>query len=417
LAILAKTGGADALGSFALALAITAPVFLFTNLTLRTVQAADVNDQFTFGDFLCLRLFTTVMALGVIGTGVCLAGHPLTSGAVVLLVAVAKGIEAIGDVFYGLFQKHQCMGHIARSMIARGLLSLVALGTGLAYSGSILWGLLGMILAWALVLVLHEVWAAGALLRARRDSLPRSGRPLSKMAGLAWLALPLGIAAVLNSVSVNVPRYWLAAFCGERELGIFAALASLTVPGNVLACSLAESALPKLSVYVVAGDKVAFRKLVLRLAATGFLLGIAAVLLVALAGRNLLRNLYTPECSVHVNVCVVLTAGSGFGFITWFLDGALTAARLYVWQALITTAMLLTVAAGCCLAVPRLGLMGAAIAWSVALFVQMVFKGIVVWSFPRRQVSQRGDGLMALGLRRVFRFLPLALPATRNSHA
>src|SRR5262245_39938900 len=54
--VLAKLGDAVMVGKFSLGLAICAPVFLFCNLNLRGVQATDTNGEYTFSNYLSLRL-------------------------------------------------------------------------------------------------------------------------------------------------------------------------------------------------------------------------------------------------------------------------------------------------------------------------------------------------------------------------
>ena len=66
-----------------------------------------------------------------------------------------------------------------------------------------------------------------AIYRAAPDEIARlwrldRWRPLWP---LVWLALPLGFVQMLISLNANVPRLLVQAFAGERELGIFAAIA------------------------------------------------------------------------------------------------------------------------------------------------------------------------------------------------
>ena len=58
LVVLAKLGSPARVGEFALALAVTAPILMFTNLALRAVQATDSRQEYTFGDYLGLRLLS-----------------------------------------------------------------------------------------------------------------------------------------------------------------------------------------------------------------------------------------------------------------------------------------------------------------------------------------------------------------------
>ena len=58
LMVLARLGTPEMVGQFALALAVTAPVIIFSNLGLRPLQSTDACHQFAFGDYLTLRLST-----------------------------------------------------------------------------------------------------------------------------------------------------------------------------------------------------------------------------------------------------------------------------------------------------------------------------------------------------------------------
>src|SRR5262249_54015187 len=136
LMVIAKLGSADAVGAFALAFAVTAPVMMFSSLQLRVVQATDAQAEFAFGHYLAVRLVTTGAALLVCAcAGWFGAGRG--SFGVVLLVALAKAAESLSDVLYGLMQRRQDMRSIAISMIAKGCLSLAVLGAVLFLTGSL----------------------------------------------------------------------------------------------------------------------------------------------------------------------------------------------------------------------------------------------------------------------------------------
>src|SRR4051812_28390850 len=85
LVVLAKLNSPEAVGQFALGLAVTAPVVMFTNLHLRVVQATDAKHQYRFGDYLALRLITTTLALLIITGIVFLARYPEETMLVILI--------------------------------------------------------------------------------------------------------------------------------------------------------------------------------------------------------------------------------------------------------------------------------------------------------------------------------------------
>src|SRR5277367_252419 len=66
LSVLAKLGNAAVVGRFALGMAITAPVFMFTNLQLRGVQATDSRSEFEFADYFTLRCLATSLGFAMV---------------------------------------------------------------------------------------------------------------------------------------------------------------------------------------------------------------------------------------------------------------------------------------------------------------------------------------------------------------
>ena len=101
LVTIAKFGTAKLLGQFALGLAISAPIVMFTNLQLRAVEATDTRNQYQFGDYLGLRLAMTfifmIMVIGIIS----FSDYQIQTKLVVLGVALFKSIETLSDIVYG----------------------------------------------------------------------------------------------------------------------------------------------------------------------------------------------------------------------------------------------------------------------------------------------------------------------------
>src|ERR1035441_9419646 len=85
LSVLAKLGSPSIVGQFTLGLAVSAPVFMFTNLQLRAVQATDVNAETGFADYFTLRLLATLLGLAVIVALLPFAGASPAVGIVVFI--------------------------------------------------------------------------------------------------------------------------------------------------------------------------------------------------------------------------------------------------------------------------------------------------------------------------------------------
>lgn len=392
LVVIAKLGSPEMVGQFTLGLAITAPVFMLTNLQLRSIQATDAKQQYCFSTYFELRLISTCFALIVIALITWISGYSGSTSLVILMFGVAKAFESISDVFYGLLQQSERMDLIATAMMIKGPLSLLLLGIGIYLSGNAFWGVVGLTIAWAIVLLGWDIRNAGLMLKTASYSKPQNKKlgiyilaqlkahwPWKKLKRLVWLALPLGLVMMLISLNTNIPRYFVEKYLGERELGIFAALAYLMTIGNMIVNALGESASPKLAKYYAAKQKTAFRQLLFKLVGLAALLGGIAVILAVVAGERILIIFYQPEYADHKNLFVWLIVSAAIGFISYFLGYAMTAARYFRIQTLLFFTVAVTSTITCFWLIPTLGLKGAALALLIGAILRMIFSlGVII---------------------------------------
>ncbi len=370
LVVLAKLGTAAMVGDFTLGLALAAPVLMLTNLQLRSVQATDARREYSFGDYLGLRLLMTLLALVVVGMLTLISGYDANTVAVVLLVGLAKAFESISDIFYGLFQQHERMDRIARSLLAKGVLALAALGLGVWLGGSLWWGVLGLTAAWGLVLLVHDLPAAAWLLPG--GGLPRPRWQPRSLARLVWLALPLGAVMCLISLTANLPRYFLHSWCGSAELGIFAAISYLMLVGGRFVNAFGEAASPRLARSYAEGDLPGFRRLLLRQVGLAVLFGSAGLVVSLVAGRQLLTLLYRAEYAEHTDLLMWVMVAAALTYLGSALGYAMTAARYFRVQMPLFVLVCATTAGACALLVPQYQLLGAAWAVVLALTLQVL---------------------------------------------
>ncbi len=388
LVALAKLGNAEMLGQFALGFAVSAPVFLLTNLSLRAVLATDARGEHAFGDYFALRLLTTVAGLLVIAAVASLVGYRWETKAVILLVGVVKAIESVSDVLYGLMQKRERMDLIATSVVLRGAISLFALAAGVYISGSVLWGLVVVSAVWAVVLLTHDLPASTRLLKA--EVRPRW--VYADLARLTRLSLPLGVTAMLISLSITIPRYFLERYRGEQELGAFVAMAYLMVIGSTVVNALGQSMSPRLAMYYAAGDGVSFRRLSIGLIGLGGLLGGAGVVVALVWGRAVLTVLYRPEYAEHADTFALIMVAAGIGYVASFLYYTMTSARFFRVQMPLFGGVAAVTLVACAALIPGNGLVGAGQASVATSLADLLGVGVVHLYAMRHLKTTMGGG-------------------------
>ena len=124
--VLAKLAGAEALGVYAFANSITAPIFAFAHLGMRQSLATDVDNTYSLTSYLYIYSLASLVALAISLLWVRFSDVSM----VLLLVAVGLSIARIcengSQMFYGIFQRQDRVYLIRHSLWFRGVVGLVS---------------------------------------------------------------------------------------------------------------------------------------------------------------------------------------------------------------------------------------------------------------------------------------------------
>ncbi|MGH9862830.1 MAG: lipopolysaccharide biosynthesis protein [Candidatus Acidiferrales bacterium] len=311
LVAIAKLGTAEMVGQFALGLAVSAPVYMLTNLNLRAAQATDSRHEYRFGHYLAVRLAGTLVALTVIAAIVGFSRYRRETALVIAAVTLAKASESVSDLLYGLWETRERFSSEAVALIGRGLGAVIALGVALFLTKNLMLAVLAYAGWWAAWLLSYERSTAKHILAS--GTAPEALRPAwepQRLKELAVLSFPLGAVMLLISLNANIPRYLVEYYWGEAALGYFAALAYIQVAGTMVVNALGQSAAPRLAHYYLS-DRKAYVRLLGRMVAFAALLGLSGVGVALAFGKPLLRLLYRAEYAAYADVFVwVMVAGS-----------------------------------------------------------------------------------------------------------
>lgn len=372
---LARLGTSAAVGQFALALAITAPVFMLTNLALRGIQATDARSEFAFADYFTLRVLGTGAGLAIVCCIVAASRRGWSTLGVVIFVALAKAVESLTDVIAGLLQKHERLDQIAISLILKGVCSVAAFSIIYMLWHSVIAASAALFVTWTTVFVLYDLQRAAKLLGKRNKYLAWDRKLLIR---LAKLAAPVGIVLALVSLNANIPRYAVERYRGTSQLGIFAALAYLVVVANLIVNALGQSVVVRLSRYFADGNVRQFVSLLKRMCLMGIGLALIGVLMASLVGRSVLHLIYGPEYTPYLGLLLIMAVTSGVTAVVSFLGYGMTAARRFRAQLPVSLVSATTCAIGAYLLTPRFGLPGAAVAILLSGVVQIAGSMIVL---------------------------------------
>jgi O-antigen/teichoic acid export membrane protein len=389
LVVLAKLGSPEMVGQYAFGLAIAQPILLFSRLQLRTLLTTDVDGRYSFGEYLGFRVMTTAIGLLIIVILNLVMRYPWASALPILMVGFSESLETISDLYWGQCQVQERMDRIAKSMIARGSLSLMALGAGIYFTGNVLWGVVGLALARVVVLLSYDMQSsthpALRSLQSAEDLQQRMAverdalRPrwnLRVQGELFWISIPLGVISLLVALHPNIPRYFIESSLGARGLGIFAATAFLLSSGNLVVLALAQSACVPLAKSYGRRDSSNFKFILLKLLGISALLGVGGLLIAVFAGRQLLTLVYGPEYGDHADLLITIMAAGAIQYPAAMIGVAVTSARLFKPQIPLLAAVIAASYMASHWLIPSYGLVGAG--WATVLTSLTLLAGEMV---------------------------------------
>ncbi len=382
LSVLAKLGSPSIVGQFALGLAITAPVFMLTNLQLRGVQATDARNEYGFADYFTLRLLSTLMGTLIIVLITAVATYDASTKMVILLVAAAKGIETIADVIAGHLQKFERLDQVARALMIRGAASVTTFTAVFWLTRNLIAAVGALALTWIAVIASYDLRVISRLLGERPQFFRFSFGTLKSLLSVSW---PLGVVMTLASLNINIPRYILEQKLGTAELGIFASLAYLLTAINLIVIALGQSVCTRMARLFADCEIQRFKALLGKLILFAGVLGMVALGAALIIGRPVLTLVYRPEYAEHVDLLLLMVVDATLVAIATFVGFGMTAARCFRPQMSIMAGTAVTTVAFTLALIPRFGLMGAGYGLLIASFLRATAGYVVLESAMKRQ--------------------------------
>jgi O-antigen/teichoic acid export membrane protein len=332
LVILAKLLGLTDLGGFSLAIAIVSPVFALSNLSLRSVQATDVAQQYSFPKYFFFRCATSTIATAVIICIVLIAGFSSSLAFVIVGFAGIKFVESFCDCYYGLFQKNENMRLISISMLIRGCFSLLVFFAVIVGSGTLFQAIIAMIFAHLIVFFMIDVRAAKKYISYKQFKTELGFESFSVAARLFPIAAPLGFAVFSNALYQNIPKYVIEGRMGVDMVGIYSSIAYFIMAGSTVINALGQSAMPRLATYYQQ-NLVAFKLLLIKLLAVSFAVGFTAFLVTYFWGDFILSVVYSDEIASYNKIFWLTMLVAIVVYLSGIIGVALTAMREFQCQA------------------------------------------------------------------------------------
>ncbi len=370
LVLIARLGGTQDTALFIWAMALTAPVFMFTNLNLSELISTETAHGYHVRDYWSVRLLSTAGGLAMLMAIVPLVA-PTHEWLIIAAVATGKALESINDLVLGAYHRCDRADRAAISLITRRVGGCLCLAAVRAMTSNVMAGVTGMILFQFLSLVIYDAPYIGQF--GNRNML----NTRTSVVSIMRMAFPLGVVACLTSLSLNVPRYTVHGHLDDHSLAAFGCCASFLQVFSLVGVATQLALSPR-----IASQNAHSRRLmnamlwrnVAGVACIGTLVAIAA----HVWGPMVLATTYGQQFVDFGPVLTWLMVAGVFSAAKGFLATGLTATRSTLSQASFAAAQFACSAVGCLWLVPRHGVIAAA--WVVAASSAVSFALHAIWT-------------------------------------
>ncbi|MFE6735639.1 lipopolysaccharide biosynthesis protein [Microbacterium sp. NPDC057650] len=236
--IFAHLFGVDAVGEYALALAVVSPFYVLAGWGLRNLVLTFSKDvSLRTYEFVRNLLTTVAFILVAAAAAFFVREHFL----VVVLVAIMKVPDAYADFASGYLQRAAEYSRIAVIAVANAAMTVVPAFVIGFYSRDLVVTLLVTAAVLITTTAIMIPWALRLAVSAEARSVPVDGTDIRLVLRAGF---PLAFAAAASMLLQTVPQYTLAVSDGAAEVGLFAVVMYLTFFSEIVLNGHAQAWIP-----------------------------------------------------------------------------------------------------------------------------------------------------------------------------
>ena len=365
-------------GIFALAYAI-AQQFLTVGLyDVRTFQATDLKETYSFGVYFSTRIITCVVMIAGVAVYGCLTNGWSYSALVFFLVGIVKFFDAFEDVFQGFLQQHKRLDLAGRAKFGRILTTVVLFLVTMLISRNLVISLLVAIGCSTVVLVLLNF--PPVMKRTRIE--PQFKFKLIR--SLLVVCFPLFVGSFLYTFLGTAPRFAIETFLSVDDQAYFAIIFMPAMVINLGSAILFRPLLTSMADFWEQKNLKSLNELLFK--GIGFALALTVVV-VGLAipfGAPVLSFIYGVDVYPYLLPLVIILIGGGLNALSLIMYYMLVIVRKqkivmlgYGSGAAVITGLAYAL-------VPFISIMGAALSYIGGMLVlDAIFFGVVFYNIDK----------------------------------
>lgn len=311
-----------AAGIFSLAMSVYNMFSPIAQYRIYTYQVSDVNRKYSMGNYLAMRILTSIITL----VGIILYSALTINAATAITITLYSIFKLSGlliDILHGENQLQHRMDLTGISYFIQGMLFLIAFIVVYQFTNS---------LNLALIIMTVSTIAAGALFDLKATArFQRITIEFDKKAITSLLVecAPAVIAGIACSAASSIPRQYLSSYAGSAALGAYSSAAAPIAIVQMGASYIYNPLLSYFAESYTKGEKTTFLKLFIKTLAGIALVGVVCSIGMSVFGEKILVFVFGTTIKQYAYLLQPLVICAIFTGTMWFLNDLLIALRSF----------------------------------------------------------------------------------------
>jgi len=391
LSFMARQGKIDQIGFYSIALSVTTPLVVFSNLNLRYLYVSDNRTNFEFSDYINLRKIMILTMQMLICIVAFFSDYNRYTKLLIVSVGLYKLIESVSDIYFAFHQKSENMKMITKSVLIRSLLIFVTFSLCFYLTGDILICALFIICIYLTTLLSIDIPSIKPKLYSSTISftkLFKSGDHTQNLIRLFKVGFPMGASMMVYAAIIAIPRFFIEKNIGIAQLGIYTALYYLYSAILLVAIALADAALPRFTSYEQNNDQFAFWSLLRK-----YIFGTVVVICFGATffwyfGSQFLKLVYGSLFAAYSKIFILGLFVTGIEIINKFLSICMTAKRILVLQPFLNLMSFVNLGIICIFIGKNITLYSILAAQGIIFGIQMILTIIILTKWKKKSVYE-----------------------------
>lgn len=328
LMIVARTLTSEEEDTFSIAFSIAQLMYTIASFQVRVYQSTDVNEEYSFGDYFGFRIITSTLMIFFTAGYVLLHGYSGMKAIIIITLCLYRLLDAIADVFEGLYQQKERLDIAGRFSSFRVVLSMIGFASILHITRNLLFGCMGIVAIYGLITILFAVRHTGQFLESNAKILEFRFASIKKM---AISVFPIFLNGFMLMYIFNIPKNAIDSGLnmGVLPVGSQILYNILFMPASVINLMFIffRPQITRMAVYYSEGsinnvNKTA-RRIGLILTGTTVFVVVAGVTI----GLPILGFIYNKNLGDYKIEFMLILLGGGFSTLATLMDNLLTIVR------------------------------------------------------------------------------------------